>query len=158
MFTKVCSVLLRTIHNRGPLRAFPYFRRCAPGKNLNVIEYFVYLYYGACFGVFVRDGMTLRIQRRQRLCPIFPESRHWDVRHLGVHASSPQSEVLKNPRWNLNLSLSLSLMLRPTISQPVYLGMKHPSGAYDQIFITLWSYKHSLLLYSQPQCDCRFSV
>jgi hypothetical protein len=32
------------------------------------------------------------------------------------------------------LSLSLSLILQPTVSRPVSLGIKHPSGAYDQIF------------------------
>jgi hypothetical protein len=35
------------------------------------------------------------------------------------------------------LSLSLSLMLWQTVSWPAYLGIKHPSGAYDQIFITV---------------------
>jgi hypothetical protein len=33
--------------------------------------------------------------------------------------------------------LSLSLTLRPMVSRPVCLGMKHPSGAYNQIFITV---------------------
>jgi hypothetical protein len=31
----------------------------------------------------------------------------------------------------------LNLMLRPTVSRPVYLGIKHPSGTSDQSFIAV---------------------
>jgi hypothetical protein len=34
-------------------------------------------------------------------------------------------------------SLSLSLMLQVMVSQPVWLGIKHPPGTYNQIFITV---------------------
>jgi hypothetical protein len=34
--------------------------------------------------------------------------------------------------------LSLSLVLRPTVSGPVCLWIKRPSGAHDQIVITVW--------------------
>jgi hypothetical protein len=39
--------------------------------------------------------------------------------------------------FQTNCESSLSLMLRPTVSRSVYLGIKHPSGAYDQVFITV---------------------
>jgi hypothetical protein len=51
--------------------------------------------------------------------------------------------IVRRPLWRedglkcLSLSLSLSLMLRPTVSRPVCLGIKHSSAAYDQIFISV---------------------
>jgi hypothetical protein len=46
----------------------------------------------------------------------------------------PMTTVLRS--LPASLSLSLSLIVRPTASRQVCLGIKHPSDAYDQIFIS----------------------
>jgi hypothetical protein len=57
------------------------------------------------------------------------------IHMLSLHRSSTNFLWLSPTRnWT---ELSLSLMLQPTVSRPVCLGLKHPSGSYDQIFIAV---------------------
>jgi hypothetical protein len=59
----------------------------------------------------------------------------------------PNDGSLANP--------SLSLMLRPTVRRPVYLGIKNPSGIYDQIFISVRQLR--VCWYGVLICNCCWS-
>jgi hypothetical protein len=54
---------------------------------------------------------------------------------LSFRTLGSNAELSTTPE--LSAFLSLSLILRPTVSRPVFLGIKHPSGTYDQIFSTV---------------------
>jgi hypothetical protein len=62
----------------------------------------------------------------------------------GLLSSLPGSFQLQIPNWTnwlrtaeLTHKVEVKITFRPTVSQPVCLGVKHPSGAHDQIFISV---------------------
>jgi hypothetical protein len=71
----------------------------------------------------------------------FLQPRGPDRRIISPFRRPPKTrsvEVLKPASTrDLTHDLILSLILRSTVSRPVCLGIKHPSGAYDQIFIVV---------------------
>jgi hypothetical protein len=81
--------------------------------------------------VFITHSLdhTLQIKPSVRTVSLHMTNFPWlSLKHLNS---------LKYTAEYSNPFLSLSLMLWLTVSWPVCLGIKHPSGAYDQIFISV---------------------
>jgi hypothetical protein len=62
---------------------------------------------------------------------------HNQLQQLKINLQPKPSSLTAEDSPHSHSRSKAKVMLRPTVSRPVCLGVKHPSGAYDQIFITV---------------------
>jgi hypothetical protein len=82
-----------------------------------------------------RSQVPLSQRPMQNCCHFPPDNCQLFPRLNWIAISS--KPLLQSSAAHRTSKLSLSPILRPTVSRPVCLGIKHPSAAYDQIFITV---------------------
>jgi hypothetical protein len=64
-------------------------------------------------------------------------SSYIDLAAGGWHEKSCLRTSLLHPNKGLQTQVRVKIILRPMVRRPVYLGVRHPSGAQDQIYITV---------------------
>jgi hypothetical protein len=116
-----------------------------PVDRFGIMITMLWHFLGYIRNVFIRIDHWLEIHSNRTHCvfslyspyrrctSVLCASRRWarQISYIRGETSSCKTAIF------CDMSLSLCLILRPTVSWSVWLGIKHPSWAYDQIFITV---------------------